>query len=355
MTLPYSESAEGALVARLLVDPRPIPTLRLTADDFFVRQYGKAYRAMLSLVSQHKPIDLVTLRDEGVDLGDLLDSVTVAHHAPVEQYADIIRRDAFRRRYINELTDLAERAEFNDDTQALITALHDKAAVLSEGMALDDTLGRLNLSEHRGTPPDPWLGVLSPQGTTVLYGEGGDGKGWVAARLVSQLVAEGKRIAILDFETQAKEWAYRLDRFGTTPEQVLYFAPTTTMDRWATDTAARTLRDEQVDMIVVDSALYASNMDDPYSPNGAIEYGRARRRLNNVPALLLAHVPAGADKIFGSVMWRAEARVVWRLGKDALTRKRFLECRKANAYGWLEGKRLDIHFSEEQGELELIG
>lgn len=308
---------------------------------------------MLALVADKRPIDLVTLSSMGVELSDALERLTPAHGADLSAYADIIRRDAFRRRYISELTDLAHSAEYTDDTQALVTALHDKALVLADGMALDDTLGRVALFDHRGAPPDPWLGVLSPQGTTVLYGEGGDGKGWVAARLVSLLAAEGKRIAILDFETQTKEWAYRLDKFNTPTEQVLYFAPTTTMDRWATDTAARTLRDEGVDLLIVDSALYASNLEDPYSPNGAIEYGRARRRLNNLPALLLAHVPAGADKIFGSVMWRAEARVVWRLGKDALTRKRFIECRKANSYGWLEGKRLDIHFSEEQGELEL--
>jgi hypothetical protein len=52
------------------------------------------------------------------------------------------------------------------------------------------------------------------------------------------------------------------------------------------------------------------------------------------------------------VVWRAEARLVWRLGKDPVTRRRFLECKKANAYGFLEGKHLRITFDEPTGTLE---
>ncbi len=113
------------------------------------------------------------------------------------------------------------------------------------------------------------------------------------------------------------------------------------------------LRSEGVEFLVIDSAMYASDVEDPYSPNGALAYGRARRRLNNLPALLLAHTTGNTDKVFGSVFWRNESRIVWRLNKDYMTRARHMECRKANGYSWLEGRKLNVEFSEEHGILNL--
>ena len=344
--------AETALLARLLVDPRPIPSLGLTADDFSTPQYRKAWRAMQSLAAEGKVIDLVTLRDEGVDLGDVLDGVTPGHRAPVEAYAEIVKADAFRRSFENTLNELVGRSEAGDDPQELLNALHNEMVALSVDVHPDDTLGRVRLEDYTSAPPDPWLGVLSPFGTTILYGDGGDGKGWVAARLIQGLLQEGKRVAVIDFEMQAQEWGYRLSKFGVALSDVLYFAPAMPLDRWATAQTAQLLKAEGVDFLVIDSAMYATDIDDPYSPAGAVGYGRARKRLNNLPALLLAHVTGNADKVFGSVFWKNECRISWRLRKDKDTRKRFLECRKANGYSWLEGRELNILFSEERGELE---
>ncbi len=355
MNLPWNPEAESALIARLLVDPSQVGSVSssLSPDDFHGGNNRAVYGAMIRLSEQGKPIDLVTVRDES-GLGDDLDipilSLSAAHQAPIDTYASLIKRDAFRRRYINKLNGLARRASREDDPSVLIAALQDGTAGLAEEVEPNDALGKINLEEHRQEPEPPLLGVLSPHGTTVLYGDGGDGKGWVAARLAAQL---SRKVAILDFEMQPSEWAYRLSKFGVTLDDVLYFSPPTTMDRWATEESARMLRTEGVEYLIVDSAMYASDVEDPYSPNGALAYGRARRRLNNLPALLLAHTTGGADKVFGSVFWRNESRIVWRLNKDALTRQRHLSCRKANGYSWLEGTRLNIEFSEEQGILNL--
>lgn len=351
-TLPHSESTEASLIARLLVDPRPIPTLRLSPDDFYVGLYGKAYRAMLSLVKQGRPVDLVTLRDEGVDLGDILDSVGPAHRAPVEEYAALVRRDAIRRHYVTRLQSLVERANTETDPQVLVSALQDDTAALADEAGPSDTLGRVDLGQHTQEPPDPLLGVLSPTGTTVLYADGGSGKGWIAAKLVADLLGLGIRSAVLDFEMHPGEWSHRFTRFGVGRHDVSYYAPATTMDRWASESAAQELERDGVGFLIVDSALYASDLTDPYSPETALAYARARRRLNNLPTLLLAHVPSGADKIFGSIVWRAEARLVWRLGIDE-TRHRFLENKKANEYPYLEGKRLEITFDAATGTLEM--
>ena len=346
----FNEGAEQALIAKLLLAPEHLATVQglVSPEDFYVTGYREAYRAMLKLVGEGKSPDIIALRSVGVDI-DVL-SLSAGHKAPPGEYADLIRTAAFRRRYVGDLTALAARAEKEDSPESLVAALQDRAAALAGGVEARDTLGQINLDDFRQAPEDPWLGVVSPQGTTVLYGDGGDGKGWVAAKLAATLK---RKVAIIDFEMQPSEWGYRLSRFGATLNDVLYFSPPTTLDRWATEGSARMLKDKGVEFLVIDSAMYASNVDDPYSPNGALAYGRARRRLGNLPALLLAHTTGGADKVFGSVFWRNESRIVWRLNKDFISRSRHLECRKANGYSWLEGRRLNVEFDEEKGILNL--
>lgn len=352
---PWSPDAEQALIARLLIDPSQVSSLKqtLAPDAFYGGDHRAVYEAMIRLVDEGRRIDLVTVRDES-GLGDELEipvlSLTQAHHAPLDTYANLIRRDAFRRHFIRRMEGLATRAHREDDPQVLIGALQEATGALAEEVEPNDLLGRVDLKEHTTELEPPLLGILSPHGTTVVYGDGGDGKGWVAARLATEL---DRKVAILDFEVQPQEWAYRLSRFGVSFDNVLYFAPPTTMDRWATEETARMLRSEGVGFLVVDSAMYASDTDDPYSPNGALAYGRARRRLNNLPALLLAHTTGSQDKIFSSVFWRNESRIVWRLNKDRDTRQRHLICRKANGYSYLEGQRFEIEFNEQRGILNL--
>ena len=346
MSLPHSVEAEQSLVARLLLDPDQIGLIAgdLLPADFFVEAYRDAYSAMLSLVQQGKPVDVVSLGDSMGEPVDVLD-LTSAHHAPIEEYVSIIKRKAYQRRMIQKGQALIEAAD-DGDIERTITAASE-AADLAVMAPNDLSLGVVNLDEYRQAPAPPLLGVISPEGTTVLYGDGGDGKGWVASRWASEL---GIRVAILDFEHHPNEWAYRLEKFGMT--DALYITPPTTLEKWANERAARFLRQEGVGFLIIDSAMYASNVDDPYSPASALAYKRARAKLGNLPCILLAHTASSVDKVFGSVFWRNEARIVWRLDKDA-QRQRFLECRKANNYSDLEGARYQIEFDEEAGVLEL--
>jgi len=339
------------MVARLLLDPSQIPMFadKVAADDFYLDDMRAAYGAMLSLSQQNKPVDVITVRSESkrnerIDLSIL--DLTKAHGAPIEEYADIIRSLAVRRQVIEAAQQIIHAATAGRPDR--MTEAAELAFELASTTSHDDALGLVDLGAFRAPPVPPILGVLSPEGTTVLYGDGGDGKGWIAAKWASQLDV---KVAIIDFENHPNEWAYRLDKFGL--QDVLYVSPPNTMERWANDRAARLLRNAGIGFLIVDSAMYASNVDDPYSPASAMAYKRARSRLDNLPAILLAHTTGGQDKVFGSVFWRNEARIVWRLNKDLLTRQRSLECRKANNYQDLEGKRFHIEFSEEHGILNL--
>jgi hypothetical protein len=346
MTSPHSADAEQSLVARLLIDPDQIGVVagELEPEDFHVQEYAEQYRTMLSLTEQGKSIDIVSLGEATGEPVDVLE-LTTGHHAPLSEYIAIIKRKAYQRKMIQMGRDLIFAADEGDISKTIEAAA--KAADLAITAPYDNSLGIINLADYRDPPPNPLLGVISPEGTTVLYGDGGDGKGWVAARWASQLPG---RVAILDFEHHPTEWAYRLDRFGVT--NALYVAPPTTLEKWATERAVRLMRTEKIDFLVIDSAMYASNVEDPYSPASALAYKRARAKLGNLPCILLAHTAGSVDKVFGSVFWRNEARIVWRLAKDA-KRQRFLECRKANNYSELEGKRFTIEFDERLGVLNL--
>lgn len=348
MTQPASPQVESALIARLLVEPAPLSSLRLTPEDFTMRDLRAAYQAMEQLDREGKPIDVLTIQEVAGEIDLPAPDFVGLQTAPVQDYADRLKDLSLRRRVVEVARDIAKAAKdgTKDQMQANVAA----AADLMAGVPGGPDLGLVDLRDFNESPPPPLLGVLSPGGTTILYGEGGDGKGWVAARWASQLPS---KVAIIDFEAHPEEWGNRLSKFGLdVGTDVLYFSPSTTFERWANERAARLLRKEEVGFLIVDSAMYASDVEDPYSPAGAMAYKRARAKLDNLPAILLAHTTGSQDKVFGSVFWRNEARVVWRLGKDKQG-GRFIQCRKANNYRELENRTYYIEFDQHHGVLNL--
>jgi hypothetical protein len=278
---------------------------------------------------------------EPVDVLEL----TTGHHAPLSEYIAIIKRKALQRRMIQAGRDLIFAADEGDTLKVIEAAA--KATDFALLAPQDDSLGLIDLEAYRHPPAPPLLSVISPEGTTVLYGDGGDGKGWVAAKWASQLDA---RVAVLDFEHHPSEWAYRLHRLGE--DNALYLAPPTTLEKWASERAVRLLRAKGVGFLVIDSAAYTSSAEDPYSPAGVMAFKRARARLGDLPTILLAHTSKGSEGVYGSVFWRNEARIVWHLTKNS-TGQRQLVCKKSNAYPSLEGQTFMIEFNEESGILNL--
>lgn len=339
--------AEAALIHALVIDPSQLDGIDLDASDFASPAQGRAFKIIRKLVEVGKPVDVLTLRNLGVEI----DTTELAGRtAQASVYADMISHAAYRRRVAEAAQDIARSAEWGDQQTLYESVLKASEAVKNEGRG--DDIGVLDLTGYRSSPPAPYMGVIAPEGTTVLYGEGGDGKGWIAAAMIRGLLQSSIKTAILDFENHPSEWAYRLDRLGVPLHQVVYVQPVGTMDKWANARAAAMLKDMAVDFLVVDSAMYASNIDDPFSPNGAMAFKQARLRLGNMPALLLAHTAKGADSIYGSVFWRNEARLTWHLRREQ-TGQRTMLCRKANAYPSLEGKKLSVEFDESMGVLNL--
>jgi hypothetical protein len=343
--------AEAALVHSLIVNPeQAMDVADLQPEDFTSHDYAKAYGLILKMLANDQPVDILTLKNEGITV----EAYEVAgQHAPATEYAAMIRDAAYRRKVVNAADGIAHAAELGGEA-AMVAAVEEAAEVVRERKRDGSEVGMLDLSQFRMGPPPPFLGWVAPEGTTILYGDGGDGKGWIAASAIRGLAKQGIKTAILDFENHPSEWAYRLDKLGLPLNEVVYIQPGKYMVNWADAKTANMLHEAGVQFLVVDSATYASSTDDPYSPQTAMNFKQARLRLGNLPTLLLAHnSKSSSSSIYGSVFWRNEARLTWNLKRDYNTNERTIVCMKANAYPNLEGKVKQVEFNEEIGVLNL--
>ena len=63
--LPHSVEAEQSVIGSMIMDREAIVVASeiVTEDDFYGKQYGVLFEAMVELNNEGKPVDLVTLQD----------------------------------------------------------------------------------------------------------------------------------------------------------------------------------------------------------------------------------------------------------------------------------------------------
>lgn len=110
--LPHSIEAEKAVIGSMIMDADAIATASemITGDDFYQRQYGLLFDAMVELTSEGKPVDLITLQEnlKMKDVPDELCSIEfiselvnqVPTSANVRHYAQTVYDKAALRRLI---------------------------------------------------------------------------------------------------------------------------------------------------------------------------------------------------------------------------------------------------------------
>jgi hypothetical protein len=177
--------------------------------------------------------------------------------------------------------------------------------------------------------------VLPAGETSLLYGDGDSGKGWLTLLMAVALDTglgfpylrpnrQGIRVAYLDWESTEDEIAARVDGLsrglGLTrlPERLLYRS----MSRALADEASRLRADlarEGVGFVIVDSLAPAAGAE-PESADSTIRAMNALRSFTGTTRLVLAHVskaaadqPGGATRPYGSVFVRNLARSAWEL------------------------------------------
>ena len=69
--LPHSIEAEQSVIGAMIMDREAITVTSeiISGDDFYSRQYGVVFDAMVELNDEGKPVDVVTLSDKGCTAG----------------------------------------------------------------------------------------------------------------------------------------------------------------------------------------------------------------------------------------------------------------------------------------------
>lgn len=186
-------------------------------------------------------------------------------------------------------------------------------------------------------------GHVHPTDHTILFGDGGTGKGAVAAQIVADLTTgkwydgtthEQKRVLVLDYEAHARhEWRVRVARFAGLTDMVFIVQPTQPI--WDIAQEVREVIDAlDIDVVVVDSVTYACVGEEVEKSATAAKYTVAISHLKK-PVLSLAHTTKtdlGAKHPFGSIFWSNGARVTINIKVDGAKYNdpRLVTCQKTN-------------------------
>lgn len=149
---------------------------------------------------------------------------------------------------------------------------------------------------------------------SILFGDGGTGKSFLALRLLSELASEGMPVALFDWELSETTHRRRLEAInGPNMPDVRYVR----LDRplvYEVDRLRRIIRQDGLRYAVLDSIGYGT-AGAPESAEAAMDYCRAVRQLG-IGCLALAHVTKaenGDQRPFGSTFWHNSARATWNL------------------------------------------
>lgn len=181
--------------------------------------------------------------------------------------------------------------------------------------------------------------ITAGEGATILFGDGGTGKSYLALALGIQLHTgrsdlfpgvvpmERRHVALLDWEWTGWVHKRRMRRLlGSTDDadmpDMTYISCQLPL-RDERDRLRRIIRDRGVEFLIVDSVGLAAGSE-PEAADTAIQFMASLRELG-LPALLIAHVTkadakGAADRPFGSTFWHNSARSTWyaKRGDDVL-------------------------------------
>ncbi|MBP5373076.1 MAG: replicative DNA helicase [Clostridia bacterium] len=127
-SMPYNLEAEQSILGCIIIDQvmQMDAVSELTEDDFLMESHKKIFAAMREIISQNKPVDLVTLADLLQKDGELervggiayLTELTqkIPSSANYGEYLDITKRDGILRRLITSANRIIEDATDSKDS-----------------------------------------------------------------------------------------------------------------------------------------------------------------------------------------------------------------------------------------------
>lgn len=149
--MPHSLEAEMAVIGSMLMDKDAISVAaeQLTGEDFYSKQYGIVFDAMVELNNEGLNVDPVTLQSRLKEkdvapevsslsyLKDILDTVSTA--ANIRQYARIVSNMATARKLIKASDDISGSCYLGkDDIDTVIDMAEKKIFAISQNRGVDD-------------------------------------------------------------------------------------------------------------------------------------------------------------------------------------------------------------------------
>jgi len=232
---------EQVLIARLLVEPEHIAGLAesLNASDFTHPASARTWSAMQRLAAEGRPIDIAVLRAEGVEPGEPTRVLTSAHTAPVDEYAALIRRAAYKRRVAGSLeTALGQVERLSDPADIAMAVQKVMATVITmphgdgddEPEPIIKIIRRPKASRSVGMPYglphlDEVVPPAHPGNMIVLAGYAGIGKSWISLGIIRNWARDAKYpLLFASLEMSKEEVGDRFLLYGDDIESDPHFA-----------------------------------------------------------------------------------------------------------------------------------
>jgi replicative DNA helicase len=242
--MPYSLEAEQSLLGSIMIDPSCMDDIAglMSADDFYMPEHGEIYRAMQSMYTASKNIDVVTLIEQLVQSGtydeaggrDYLKLVAeaVPTAANAKDYAKIVSDKAMLRSLIEAGEDITEAAYAGDDTtESLLEYAEGKIFRLAEKrenksfvhirealLMVHEKLTKLsqNPDELRGTPTgftalDNVIVGMGDSDLVLVGARPGMGKTSFTMNIATAAALKtGKKVCVFSLEMSAEQLATRV-------------------------------------------------------------------------------------------------------------------------------------------------
>ncbi len=241
--MPVSVEAEQALLGSIIVSPDAFDKIGglITAEDFYVEEHKHIYSALIKMYSQNKTIDVVTLVNALVEMGDrdeaggiqyitlLAESVPSA--ANVKDYANIVKDKSVLRKLIRVCDEINEDAYSEADVRTIVDSAEQKIFDIShnndskEFRHIRDVLQNVYrdievLSETKGAVSGAKTGFSGLDRMLVQMGKGdlvivgarpGMGKTSFALNIATNVAKSSKKsVAIFSLEMSGEQLVTRI-------------------------------------------------------------------------------------------------------------------------------------------------
>ena len=240
--MPHNLEAEQALLGCLLLDTKvqaDISSL-LKADDFYAESHKLIYTAMLEIIKNNMPVDLVTLTDRLEKFGTLEDAGGIAYIAELtnvvpssanyQRYLSIVTRDGLLRKLIKGAAEIISESQTSQDqTQALsfaekivydISNTVDTREMVKISSILPDVMYKLDelskdKSKFKGKQTkfrklDSLLNGLHNSDLMILAARPAVGKTSFAMNIVENVALQGHSCAVFSLEMGREQLAQRM-------------------------------------------------------------------------------------------------------------------------------------------------